>query len=162
MLAAPPRHIMKIRRRTRVRALAGVAAGLCLGVGGCADLARVTSLGPEPISTSPAAGEVREAARRDFPTPSFRDVPPPPANVRPPEAFRMAVTRSIGAREQLQAWVAANPPLTDVATETTEAFAESQRARIPAGQREPIPAPAGTEDFAARLRELATPPPPPR
>jgi hypothetical protein len=141
-------------------AVAAAAAGLA----GCADLGRVTSLSPAPVdASSPVAAEVRAASRAKTALPKFRDVPPVPSDVRPPAAFATAVADSVAARDRLETWVAANPPTLPTDPQETEAFAAAQRARIPAGVKEaPPPESAGTEDFAARLRDLATPPPPPR
>ena len=130
---------------------------------GCADLGRVMSLNPEQVDpNSPVAAQVRAASKADVQMPRFRDVPPLPANVRPARAFRAAVNNSTTAGEQLSAYVAANPPTVAADPAQTEAFAESQRARIPADQRGVVPPPAGSEEFAARLREQATPPPSPK
>jgi len=139
-----------------------IGSALCAGlaVSGCADLARVTSLAPGGVdATSPVAAQVRAASEANYPTPRFRDIPPAPVDVRPPEAWRASVDQTVRAGAAVTAWVAANPTSL---TGDTETFAEAQRARIPANERQAAPAdPAGTEAFAARLRELATPPPPP-
>jgi hypothetical protein len=141
--------------------LTGLALCAGLGVAGCADLGRATGLGPDPIDVrSPVAAQVRAVDQADFAYPRFRDVPPVPTDVRPPEAWRASVARSVQARDELTAWAAANPPMLTGAD--TERFAEAQRATIPANERLAAPADlAGTEAFAARLRALATPPPPP-
>jgi hypothetical protein len=141
--------------------LTGLALGAGLAAAGCADLARVTSLAPDPVdAASPVAQRVREASAADYPRPRFRDIPPAPVDVRPAEAWRGAVNQTVQAGSALTAWVAANP--TTVAAGATETFAEGQRASIPASEREAPPSdPAGTEAFAARLRAMAAPPPPP-
>jgi hypothetical protein len=142
--------------------LAAFAAAAGLAVSGCADLARVTAITPEPIDTSsPVVGQVRRASAASYRTPSFRDVPPKPTDAPPPATFRAAVAENAKAHDKLEAWVAANPPMIPLDPSQTEAFAADQRARIPAGQAEDT-APVGTEEYAARLRALATPPPPPK
>ena len=137
------------------------ALGAAIVLSGCADLAHISAFSPAPIDpTSPAAEQVRAASRADYKTPSFRDIPPKPADVRPARSFRAAVAENTQAREAVTAWLAANPAT--LAGTDTEDFAQGRRATIPAGEREPIPDPAGTEAFAARLRALAAPPPPPQ
>ncbi|OYX35077.1 MAG: hypothetical protein B7Y99_04260 [Caulobacterales bacterium 32-69-10] len=141
----------------------GLAAGAAMLVAGCADLGRVMAVNPQPVDPNSAVAEqVRAASRADVKTPRFRDVPPLPKNVRPARAFKTAVTESGRAGDQLTTYIAANPPSLAVDPAQTEAFAAAERARIPADQRGVAPAPAGSEEFAARLRELATPPPPPK
>jgi hypothetical protein len=140
----------------------GLAAVATLVLGGCADLGRVTSLSPQPVDSSSAVAEqVRAASRAKARMPRFRDVPPLPTGVRPASSFRTAVTESNQAGAALGAWVAANPSLLPPDQADTEAFAAAQRARIPADQRANLD-PAGSEEYAARLRALATPPPPPK
>ena len=151
---------MRARGEFCRKGLTGLALGAGLAVAGCADLARVTSLSPGGVDpNSPVAAQVRAASAADYPTPRFRDIPPTPVDVRPAEAWRESVEQTARAGAAVTAWVAANPTSL---TGDTEAFAEGQRARIPASERQAAPAdPAGTEAFAARLREMATPPPPP-
>jgi hypothetical protein len=142
---------------------AGLLAGAAILLAGCADLGRAMRLNPDPIDpTSAVAEQVRTASRAEVKAPSFRDVPPKPTDVRPPAAFRNAVAQESRASAQLQAYVAANPPMATASQAEIEAFAQSQRARIPMDERSFPSTPIGTEEFAARLRELATPPPPPQ
>ena len=152
--------------RARTVAKIGLTAlATCAGLAaaGCADFSRVLSMKPEGVDpNSPVAAEVRAASNRRYRTPSFRDVPPTPSDVRPAPAFGQAARANEAQRDQLNAWVAANPPMTPTDPAQTEAFAESARARIPADQRVTAPPAAGSDEYAARLRELATPPPPPR
>jgi hypothetical protein len=137
-----------------------VAAGLT--VAGCADLARVTRMSPQAVDpASPVAEEVLQASRRPAARPRFRDVPPTPTDARPPAAFAAQVAASEAERQKLAAWVAANPAMVPVGPQAAEAFAAGQRARIPAEHQGADLPPAGSEEFAARLRDLATPPPPP-
>jgi hypothetical protein len=151
---------MRLGDGIRRAGLLGLALGAGLTAAGCADLARVTSLAPEGVDTaSPVAQRVREASAADYPRPRFRDIPPAPMDVRPVGAWRSAVDQTVQAGNAVTAWVAANPTSL---TGDTETFAAGQRASIPASEREAAPPdPAGTEDFAARLRAMAAPPPPP-
>ncbi|HTK35968.1 MAG TPA: hypothetical protein VL358_11875 [Caulobacteraceae bacterium] len=133
-----------------------------LSVAGCADIARVTSITPEPLAANSAvAAQVKTATRTNYSMPSFRNVPPKPTDVPAPATYRAAVAESKQARAQVETWIAANPPMVVLGENETEAFAAGQRARIPAGEMT-TPAPAGSEEYAARLRALATPPPPPK
>ena len=141
--------------------LTGFALCAALGATGCADLTRATSLAPDPVDPNSAvAVRVREASAADYRTPSFRDIPPVPTDVRPAGAWRRAVTETATAGSAVTAWVAANPSFIN---DDTEAFAAGQRASIPASERgaPPPDSTAGTAEFAARLRALAEPPPPP-
>jgi hypothetical protein len=148
------------RARFMVRIGFAAVAGLCLA--GCADLARVTSMTSEPLDTNSAvAAQVKAATLSNPARPSFRDVPPKPTDVPAPGAFKTAVAEVVQSRAQLTAGIAANPPMTPADAAQTEAFAAGQRARIPAGELVP-PEPVGSEEYAARLRDLATPPPPPK
>jgi len=161
MLAISPGESVNIRRRARAFGLVCALAGV--GAAGCADFARVSSMSPGSTpADNPLAAQVRAAERTRYPLPSFRDVPPVPTDVRPPQAFAQAVEGGVAARDRLKAWVADNPPEVPLGPQDTEAYAASQRARIPAGERQLSPQPAGTDEFAARLRALAKPPPPPR
>ena len=153
---------MRIRRDGELgrRGLAALAACGCMAVGGCADLSRAVSLSPSPVDpTSPIADQVAKAVRTDFRRPRFSEVPPAPTDVRPPGQWRKSVEETAQAGAALTARLAAEP--IDLPSET-QAFAEEQRASIPASEREAPPSdPAGTEAFAARLRAMAAPPPPP-
>ena len=142
--------------------LAGLALCAALSGSSCADFARATSLAPDPVDTTSAvAAQVRQASRADLARPRFRDIPAAPTDVRPLGAWRSSVQQTGQAGAALTAWLAANPAVQPA--ESTEAFAAAQRASIPADERQAAPAdPAGTDDFAARLRALAAPPPPPK
>jgi hypothetical protein len=138
---------------------ATAAAG---AVSGCADFARVTGITPTPLdTTSPVSAQVAAATHTHYPMPSFRDVPPKPNGIPPARVFANRVASNDKAREALATWVAENPPMQPLDANATEAFAASERARIPASELVP-PTPVGSEEYAARLRALATPPPPPR
>ena len=153
----------QMRLRGEIGRLGLLGLALCAGLtaSGCADLARVSTLAPDPVdATSAVAQQVRAASAADYARPRFRDIPPAPADVRPAAAWRGAVNQTVQAGSALTAWVAANP--TTIAAGDAENFAEGQRASIPANERGAPPSdPAGTEAFAARLRAMAAPPPPP-
>lgn len=135
--------------------LAGAAAALA----GCADAARIAGIAPAGVDPrSPLAAQAQAATERDYPYPSFRDVPARPVNVRPPEQWKAAVVESVGDRRALRAWWAQNPPMvTD-----TEAYATNTRAQIPADVLKPLPGMAAesTEAYAERLRKLGAAPAP--
>jgi hypothetical protein len=139
----------------------GLVGGACLLVCACADISRLSKLGPAPVDpSSPLAARVTTATSTDFPTPSFKDVPPVPTDVRTTEQWKAAVRETQSAGPPLQAWVAENPQTTF----GTEQYAEAARASIPAGERvaPPPDAAAAAEAYAARLRAEAAPPPPPK
>jgi hypothetical protein len=153
----PPRRHIGLRI-----GLIGLAAASGFGLSACADLGRATGVTPEPIdASSPVATQVSAATRTHYPRPSFRDVPPKPTDVRRPAGFRAAVAENDTAGAQLESWIAANPPEQPLDPAATEAYAAQERAKIPPGERIPQ-APVGSEEYAARLRALATPPPPPK
>lgn len=134
-----------------------------MSLAACADLGRATKLAPAQVDpNSPVAEQVRAASRAKVAMPRFRDVPPLPTDVRPAATFKTAVETNNAAGARLAAYVAANPPTTATEPAQTEAFAAAQRASIPADQRTAVPETVGSEEFAARLRALATPPPPPK
>lgn len=154
---------MSMRRGGEIsrKALTGLALCAGLTTAGCADFARVTKMAPSSVdSTSPIANQVLTAGRTDYPTPSFKDVPPKPADVRAVGDWRSDIGSSLAERERLTAWVQANP---SYLTEDTETYAEGRRASIPASERgAQAPGAAGTDAFAERLRALAAPPPIPK
>jgi hypothetical protein len=161
MLASERRGRAKFSGQGREVFRLGLAAGACLLLGACADIGRLSSLGPAPVDTaSPLAAKVTTATESDFPTPRFRDVPKTPTDVRTPAQWKVSVRETQAAREPLAEWVAANPQMTF----GTEQFADAARASIPAGERDapPSDAAAAAEAYAAQLRALAAPPPPPK
>lgn len=138
-----------------------LVGGVCLVLSGCADIGKLSSLGPAPVDqSSPVAARVTTASRTDFPTPSFKDVPKAPTDVRSVAAWKGSVNETLAARAPLEAWVAANPQMNF----GTEQYAEAARAMIPPGERDapPADAAAAAEAYAARLRAEAAPPPPPK
>ena len=138
-----------------------LAAGACATLSACADIGALSKLGPAPVDkSSPVAARVTTASRTDFPTPSFKDIPKAPDDVRTVGAFRASITDTQAAGVPLAAWVAQNPQMTF----GTEQYAEAARAIIPPGERDAPPADAAVaaEAYAARLRAEAAPPPPPK
>ncbi len=130
-----------------------IALALCLGA--CAQVQQgLDMIQPPPVNpSSPIAGYADQVSRETFPTPTFKDVPPKPTDVRPVDAYKTAVMDEIGMRRELAAWRAAHPELPS----DTEAWADLQRHRIPKTVGTPV---ADTHDaeaeaFAKRLREEA-------
>ena len=120
---------------------------------------------PDPIDpNSPVAAQAKAVSKAHYATPSFRNVPPQPTDVRAPAVYKSDVVNNVVARRGLERWAAANPPLT---TDSTEGFAEAGRAALaPAlAAQASLPSDEGTADteaFAEVLRKRATPPPPPK
>ena len=118
---------------------------------------------PDPIDpTSAVAAEAKAVSKAHYKTPSFRDVPPTPTDVRTAAAYKADVVGTVVERRGLERWAAGHPPLT---TDSTEGFAEAGRAALaPAlAVQASLPSDVGTADtdaFADRLRQRATPPPP--
>lgn len=141
-----------LRMGAPLRLVAG--AGLCALLGACAGNPFATA---EVDPASPVAAEVARVARlqRDYPT--FADIPPVPADQRPPAAWGQAANDLESAAAELERETAPGT----WTLEGTEAFA--QRARRAAGADDAPPsATAAAEAFARQARERATPPPPPR
>ncbi|MDR3506498.1 MAG: hypothetical protein P4L64_01240 [Caulobacteraceae bacterium] len=137
-----------------------LAAGAAASLGGCVDLPKVTPFTSGPVdSRSSVANEVAEAARSPGPYPHFSEIPPAPKDVRPGEAWRSAVINTWALKRATER-EAANLSFT---LANTEAWAQTERARIP--PKEMTPPPAGsteaTEAYAQSQRERATPPPAP-
>ena len=128
-----------------------------LALAGCVDTRAYAPAGVDPKST--AADIVRSRLAERQPYPDLRRLPAAPKDVPAPKAFAAQAAAQRAARARLQAWVAAHPP--EVAD--TEAYAGLQRARVPDPARD-APADdqaARSEAWAARLRQVAKPPPPP-
>ena len=149
-----------MRRFGAIATLSTAAATLTL-LGGCADVGSALSLAPGKIDPrSAVAATVQAAARKDYPYPSFRDVPPRPTDVRSADAYKAGVVGQIGERRAVKGWVAANPAMAG----DSEGFAATGRAAIPADAIRPLGA-AGTQEteaYAARVREQGAAPPPPK
>jgi hypothetical protein len=135
--------------------LAGVALFGALGLGGCAQVQQgVDMIQPPPVNpSSPIAGYADQVSHETFATPTFRDVPPKPIDVRAADAYKTAVMGEIGMRRELAVWRAAHPELTS----DTDAWADLQRHRIPRSLGTPVAEThdAEAEAFAKRLREEA-------
>jgi hypothetical protein len=129
-----------------------VCAVAAATLGGCANPFATAPVNPG----SPVAPEVARLARsnRDFPT--FAEIPPKPTDVRPPRRWGVAGAETEQARDRLdQDTAPATWTLNNTATFATGAQAK-------AGPELGAPDTAGTEAFAKKLRDRATPPPPPR
>ena len=105
---------------------------------------------------SPIAADVARAANADRPYPTFASIPSTPTDVRGRRAYGRAADEVEAAGIELErqtgpgAWT----------LEATEGFAARAQGAL---GREAAPAAAeDPEAFARRLRERATPPPPPR
>ena len=134
----------------RLAALAGV-----LAVAGCAGNPFASA---QIDPASPVAGDVAKAVSQNRRYPTFADIPKVPADVPTPKAFGLAAAQLTAEREQLEAQTA---PAT-WSLNNTEGFAS--RAQGAAGP-EASPGASSqdeTEAFARKLRERATPPPPPK
>jgi hypothetical protein len=100
--------------------------------------------------------QVAAEVARSHPYPSFCSIPPVPRNVRSAQAFKTAVvtTRVAGAR-----LVRRTAPTTWT-LENTPAFARTARSQ--AAPPPAVPTTGTTQDFIAKMRAHATPPPKPR
>ena len=137
------------RRAAGLLACAGVAGLLTACVGAPLTRARIDPASP----IAPEAAKVL-AAKRPYPT--FSQIPPAPKDVRPARAYAAAAADTQAAADKLERETA---PGTWTLTGTDRFAGAAQRQ---AGA-EPDPASGeDTEDFARKLRERATPPPPPR
>jgi hypothetical protein len=102
--------------------------------------------------TSPVAGEVSRLARANSDFPSFSEIPPVPADVRPVRLYGRAAQKAREARTELEQSTAPS----SWTLQSTEAFASGARS---AAGAEPAPVTSGaTEAFAEDLRRRATPP----
>ncbi|MFD1189349.1 hypothetical protein [Phenylobacterium conjunctum] len=145
-------------RLTRRALRVGVALG-CLsaaaGVAGCAS-------GPfAPASldkASAASAEISTLASAAKTYPTFADIPPPPADVRPDRAWGKAAAEVEGDGAAL---AAATAPSTWTLS-ATDSFAARALAAAGPGVEGPDSTTAATEAFAKQARQRATPPPPPK
>ena len=135
------------------------AAALGGALSACADMTRLGAYAPEGVDPrSASAGVVAEAAGARHPYPDLRRLPRAPA-VTPPTAFAARADDQRAARARLQRWTETNPAQ-PVDTETY-AGAQSGRVLDPARESPPEDQAARSEAWAARLRNVAKPPPPP-
>jgi hypothetical protein len=101
---------------------------------------------------SPVAGEVARLARANSDFPSFSEIPPVPADVRPVRLYGQAAREARSARADLEQRTAPS----SWTLQSTETFASGARAA--AGAEEALGDPRATEAFAEDLRRRATPP----
>jgi hypothetical protein len=139
---------------------AASAFALCaILLAGCADFGRVAALKLPPVNPeSPVAAQVQAAADRDYPYPSFRDVPSKPKDLPTAGQVKSSVAGLVQNRIGQERWAAANPPMVSGG----QAFAAEAQARVPVAVRE-VPPPdqaARSEAAAAQLRAAAAAPPP--
>jgi hypothetical protein len=142
--------------------IAGLLAAL--GAAGVCAFAGAASAQPCQASGGDSAGtaarsieaEAERVATRPGPYPSFCDIPQTPTDIRPAEAWRVAVaeTEGAGGAVQADAQVVRSEPI-DTDRWAGEAL---QEATPPPA----ITTPSSTEDFARQMRDRATPPPRPR
>ena len=151
-------------KRERWRAAAGrakaalvLAPALALGLSGCVDVRR--ALAPEGVNVeSPVAPAALAASRAALRTPRFSEVPPVPQDVPPAPVFKARVAAEAVQGRRLEGWVAEHPPYTS----DTDAFADRGRRQASKGGDAPAEdRSAAAEAFAARVRAVAKPPPPP-
>ena len=136
-----------------------VFAVAALSVSACAEIDHRSPFNPPPINpSSPVAPYAEQVAQESFRTPSFASVPPKVTDVRAPAVYKQAVIGEVQQRREVGAWLAQHPPMSDDA----EAYAETERKRIPAQDAAAVPTQhdAEAEAFAKRLKEEAQQPPP--
>ncbi|MDR3513519.1 MAG: hypothetical protein P4L73_17935 [Caulobacteraceae bacterium] len=147
------------KRLVRLALCLGAAAGAA----GCAGASRLNPMSVGRIDPNSAvAADIATAERTPGPYPKFSHVPPIPKDVRPATAWRDSVADAWGLKRQSEADAAAIPFTLPVGQ--AGAWADAERAKIPASEMASPPADAGqqAEAFAAAARARATPPPPPK
>lgn len=152
---ASPRLFVMSRLEPLRTSLLLCACGAAM-LSGCAVSNPFATAAVDPAS--PIAAEVAAKARAGRAYPTFADIPPVPADVRPLPAFgRAAAELEVAGVELTRETAPGTWTLTG-----TEAFAG--RARDIAGPEitGPDSTTAATEAFAKAQRARATPPPPPR
>jgi hypothetical protein len=150
-IAANSKPTAQLARGATIIAVAGLACGLI----GCAQIKQAAALEPPPVNpSSPIAGYAEQVSRQTFPDPDFKQIPPKPADVRAPAAYKIAIVGEVRMRRDLAAWRATHPQLSS----DPEAWADLQRHRIPPSATAPLSVThdAESEAFARRLREEAT------
>ena len=154
---------MQRAKRSTGRGETGAKLAICvaaaLGASACAEVQQHSPFNLPPVNpSSPIAGYAEQVSQETFATPPFTAVPPKVVDVRPPAAYKTAVVGEVQQRRDVAAWLAAHPQMTD----DTEAYEESQLARIPAREHTPVAQTkdAESEAFAKRLREQAQQPAP--
>ncbi|HEX4198217.1 MAG TPA: hypothetical protein VHZ26_12320 [Caulobacteraceae bacterium] len=129
-------------------------------LGGCDTLARNNYFLPGGVDQrSAVAAQVRAAEQEHGPYPRFSQIPALPKDVRPLSAWRARVSQTLAEKRQVDAANAAYP----YTLQDTQAFADTQHARIPATEAAPPSADAASasDAYAASVRARATKPPPP-
>ncbi len=142
---------------------AGLLALMAGGASACAEAGKLNPLALGRIEpSSPVAADIETARRTPGPYPSFSRIPPAPTDVRPARAWRAAAYDAWGLKRRTEAEAAAIPFVLTVGE--AEAWAEVERAKIPAAEMAAPTADASdqSEAFAAAERARATPPPPPK
>jgi hypothetical protein len=138
-----------------------LCAASALTLGACVSVPVVEPYaGAQVDPGSAAAAQVQAAAAKRRAYPTFEGIPEMPTDIRPPEAFRVAVAATEDDRSQLLRETAPGT----FSLSGTEAFAADQRARVDIGISD-IPTAAdaaATEAWARAMRARATPPPRPR
>jgi hypothetical protein len=120
----------------------------------------VTPFSAGPVdSRSSVASEVAESAKTPGGYPHFASIPPVPKDVRPIPAWRVAVLDELAARRALEAEAVAIP----FTLANTEAWAQTEHAKIPPAEAQDVSADEARESeaYAAAQRARATPPPAP-
>jgi len=149
---------MNVGMRNSMQRRSLAAIGLCacaLGLAGCADAV----FNPPPVNPeSPVAAQAQAAVDKDYPYPSFRDIPAKPKDLPAPAQIKSEAVGLVQTRRGQEGWVAANPPMTSGG----EAWAAQAMTQIPASVREAPPPDqaARSEALAAQLRAEAAAPPP--
>lgn len=128
-----------------------------LGASACVDVRR--ALAPEGVNVeSPVAPAALAASHAALRTPRFSEVPPAPQDVPPAPVFKARVAAEAAQRRRVEGWVDGHPPLVD----DTDTFVDrghvlaARGGEAPAADHSPE-----AEAFAARVRAVAKPPPPP-
>lgn len=143
----------RFSRRT-LRASAAVGGlGLALSLSACAG----GPFAPSGLDkSSAAAGEISTLTSAAKTYPTFADIPPAPADVRPDRAWGKAAAQ---IEAEGTALAAATAPSTWTLTGTDTFASRAQAAAGPAVEGSTT---AATEAFASQARRRATPPPPPK
>jgi hypothetical protein len=130
-----------------------------MAVGGCATSIVSPFSAGQVDARSTVAADVAAAAKSPGPYPEFTSVPPIPHDVRPVSAWRSAVRSELADRQRLEAEAAAVPFILS----DSEAWAQVERAKIPASETKPVSPDEASESeaYAEAQRARATPPPAP-
>ena len=148
---------MRERWRGAAFGRAAVALLLASGTSACVDVRR--ALAPEGVNVeSPVAPAALVASRAALRTPRFSEVPPAPQDAPPAPVFKNRVAAEAAQRRRVEGWIDAHPPFVG----DSDAFADRGHALAARGGEAPaVDQTAVAEAFAARVRAVAKPPPPP-